>query len=90
MKIKPIPKDFEPGPRNIEISAVWIRRIGNQVEVLVETEGKWKVVAKEDHKSSFSHIVEATGCNLWPVDENDYSRKAKSMTPGIDLELMEE
>lgn len=45
----------------IAISALWLRRIGDDVEVLIETDGEWRKVMTEYVDASFSHITEARG-----------------------------
>jgi hypothetical protein len=53
----------------IAVSGVWLRRIGNKVEVLIERlvngERKWFVAITEDAGTSFSHIAEARGAYNW-------------------------
>ena len=41
-----------------EITAVWLRRIGENVEVLIERDHQWWLVIRERHDGSFSHIAE--------------------------------
>ena len=52
----------------MDISAIWLRNIGNKVQVLIETpdeKGEFKIVIDEydsrDGECTFSHIVEESG-----------------------------
>lgn len=42
----------------MQISAIWLRRIGNDVIVSFERDGVWRRAIVEAHDASFSHIVE--------------------------------
>lgn len=53
---------------HIGISAIWLRRTGNGVEVLAEVDGDWRKVIAEHIDGSFSHIVEAIGIQRSPID----------------------
>ena len=57
-----------PKSESIQITAVWLRRIGDHAEVLVETMGEWRIVAREPIDSPFSHIAGVRGVNHWPID----------------------
>jgi hypothetical protein len=57
-----MPKHF------VAISAIWLRRIGDEIQVLVETGGDWKVVIVEKTDAAFSHIAEANGAAHWRMD----------------------
>jgi hypothetical protein len=49
---------------NTCMSAIWLRTIGNHVQVLVEMAGEWYVVIDDIadiRESTISHIVEAIG-----------------------------
>jgi len=54
--------------KTIEITAVWLRRMGTDAQVLVEIDGEWKLAAHDYFGSNFSHIAEALGSKHWPVD----------------------
>lgn len=41
--------------------AIWLRRHGDEVEVLIEHEGKWHLLIKEFAEAPFSHIIEPAG-----------------------------
>lgn len=53
--------------RRRPITAIWLRRIGDKVQVLVEIEKVWRL-AIEECDGSFSHIAEHTNPERWPVD----------------------
>lgn len=48
-------------PKAVGISAIWLVRIGDHVEVRIEQGKKWTTVIRERADGSFSHIVEASG-----------------------------
>jgi hypothetical protein len=50
--------ETEKGLRGHIVSAVWLRRIGNKVDVLVEIGGSWYLAIRENHDSYFGHIIE--------------------------------
>lgn len=50
------------------ISAIWLRRVGDRVEVLAEVNGQWRVAISEHAEGAFSHIAEIGGMAAWPVD----------------------
>lgn len=45
----------------VEINGIWLRKIGSEVQVLVNMGGRWRVVIQEQADSEFSHIVEPGG-----------------------------
>lgn len=55
------------------ITGVWLRRIGNKAQVLLESDGehgrRWFLVVEEQFDGAFSHIVETEGILGSPVDE---------------------
>lgn len=43
----------------MEVQSLWVRRIGNQIDILFEGEdGVWRIAASEYVGNAFSHIVE--------------------------------
>lgn len=56
-----MPKSKRVGLESVVVEGVWLRRIGNWVEVLVEIERKWKTIIREHFDGPFSHICEPTG-----------------------------
>jgi hypothetical protein len=52
----------------IPVSAIWLRRIGEHVEVLAEIDGKFRLVTREQWEGNFSNIANASGADRWPVD----------------------
>lgn len=45
----------------IEINGLWLRRIGDETQVLVQVGGRWRLVIQEQFDGQFSHIVEPGG-----------------------------
>ena len=56
----------EPTKQEVKVTAIWLRRIGDHAQVLIECEGQWKLVAQERFDGNFSHIAEARGLTHWP------------------------
>lgn len=56
----------------VSISGIWLRKIGDKVQVLVESKGKqgrhWFLVIEEQEDGAFSHIAEPSGILDAPVD----------------------
>lgn len=52
----------------ITITAVWLRKIEGQVQVLCEMGGVWRLAIEEHEEGPFSHIAEGNGAYKWPVD----------------------
>lgn len=50
-----------PKQEPIEISGIWLRSSGNNIEVLVERDGQWYSVIREYMGGSISHITEPLG-----------------------------
>lgn len=42
----------------MEISAIWLRLVGDEAEVLFEKDGQWRRAITENIGSKFSNIVE--------------------------------
>lgn len=52
----------------IEINGLWLRRIGDETQVLVQVGGRWRVVIQEQFDAQFSNIVEPGGIAKSRVD----------------------
>ncbi len=52
----------------MHVESVWLRRIGDKVQVLVEDLGKWYLVIEENVDGSFSHIAEHPALMAAPLD----------------------
>jgi len=56
----------------VSISGIWLRKIGDKVQVLAESKGKhgrhWFLVIEEQEDGAFSHIAEPEGILNSPVD----------------------
>ena len=56
----------------VSISGIWLRKIGDKVQVLAESKGKfgrhWFLVIEEQEDGAFSHIAEPEGILDAPVD----------------------
>lgn len=50
------------------VQGIWIRAIGDHVELLAEVDGKWRFLCRERLDSAFSHIVEPIGIHAAPLD----------------------
>lgn len=59
--------------RSVEMDAVWLRRIGNRAEVLVQVDGDWRIAITEAADGSYSHCAQARGFGYWPSDYVDGS-----------------
>jgi len=53
----------------VSVSAIWLRRIGPQAQVLAEIAGQWRYIIRESADSSYSWIAEAREPSLWPLDD---------------------
>jgi hypothetical protein len=62
--------DQELISREIRITAVWLRRIGDTAQVLLEMNGRetWHLVIEESVHGNFSHIAENTAIREAPTD----------------------
>lgn len=57
------------------VTAVWVRNIGNRIQMLVEIDGVWRVVVDDHHdcgESVISHIVEARAFRSRPEESAVY------------------
>lgn len=45
----------------VEVQGIWLRRRGDDIEVLAEVDGEWKLVITEYADDPMSHIVEPSG-----------------------------
>ncbi len=52
----------------MHVEAVWLRRIDDKVQVLVEDLGKWYLVIEENVDGPFSHIAEHPSLMAAPLD----------------------
>lgn len=52
----------------VEITGAWLRRIGDEAQMLLEIDGEWRLVCIEQIHGTFSHIVEQAGMRRAPVD----------------------
>lgn len=52
----------------MHVEAIWVRRIGDKVQVLFESLGEWHLCIEEHYDGSFSHIVEHEGLEKAPID----------------------
>ena len=55
-------------PSVAAISGVWLRRIGDHAEVLVEVDGRWRLVITELTDGYYSHIAETAAILQAPFD----------------------
>lgn len=53
----------------IPVTAVWLRRLGNEAQVLLEINDEWRLVIQEYYDGNFSHIAEChDDGSRWPPD----------------------
>lgn len=45
----------------IAVDGIWLRRIGDEVQVLADVGGAWRLVITEHADGNYSHIVEPAG-----------------------------
>lgn len=45
----------------IPVGGVWLRKVGSNVQVLVEVDGFWRLAIEEPDDGNYSHIVEPAG-----------------------------
>jgi hypothetical protein len=53
----------------VEVRGIWLRKIGDQVQVLAEVDNQWRLVIEERQDGNFSHIVEPSGILSAPLDK---------------------
>ena len=53
----------------MHVEAIWARRIGDKVQVLFESLGKWRLAIEESVDGSFSHIAEHPALEKAPLDD---------------------
>lgn len=53
----------------MHVEAIWVRRIGDKVQVLFESLGTWRLAIEEHAEGPFSHIAEHPALEKAPVDE---------------------
>jgi len=68
--------------RRICISGLWLRRIGDKVQALIEWHGHWYVACEEHFDGPFSHIVEYSGMMKAPLDEVTEPRAEREQSGG--------
>jgi hypothetical protein len=54
--------------KTFQATAIWLRRIGDKVQMLAEIDGKWRLAAEECFDGPFSHIAEGNGSDGWQLD----------------------
>ena len=52
----------------VEVTGIWLVRIGDAAIVRAEIGGQWVEVIREGYDGSYSHIVEPGGMRLAAVD----------------------
>ena len=53
----------------ILMQSVWLRRVGDRVQVLVEVDDQYSIAIDEDIDAQFSHCAHAVGFKDWKVDD---------------------
>lgn len=54
---------------SIAVEGVWLRRVGDEMQVLAEVDGSWRLLVSEPVEGSCSHIVEPHGIRSAPFDK---------------------
>jgi hypothetical protein len=54
--------------RYVGVRGIWLRKIGDQVQVLAEGDDGWHLVIEERADGNYSHIVEPPGIIAAPLD----------------------
>lgn len=69
---RPAPRSsFTPPAQTIPISGVWLRHIGENMEVLVEVAGDWYLCISEHigpNETGITYIANAQGIRDWPKE----------------------
>ena len=52
----------------VEVTGIWLRSIGDKLEVLAEIDGEFRLVITESMGGPMSHIAEVSGMLKAPVD----------------------
>ncbi len=52
----------------VSVTGIWLRRIGDDIQVLAEIDGAWRIVIVELHDGQFSHIAEPRWMLKCPLD----------------------
>jgi hypothetical protein len=53
----------------MHIEAIWLRHVGDKIQVLFESLGKWYLAIEEDPDAAFSHIAEHPALEAAPIDD---------------------
>jgi hypothetical protein len=53
----------------MHVETIWLRRIGDKVQVLFQGLGGWRLAIEESVHGSFSHIVEHRALQSAPLDD---------------------
>jgi hypothetical protein len=56
---------------SVNVTAIWLRHIGKEAQVLAEIDGQWRIIIREFADNSYSWIAEARAAHLWPLDDLD-------------------
>lgn len=59
----------------VGVRGIWLRKIGDSVQVLAEGDDGWRLVIEEAADGNFSHIVEPSGILSAPLDPLDPGNK---------------
>jgi hypothetical protein len=52
----------------VPVTALWLRKIGDQVQMLAEVDGRWRLIWEEFEEGPFSAICEARAFREKPYD----------------------
>ena len=54
-------------PPTVPVSGIWVRRIGDDIQLLAEIDEQWRLIAIDPLDGHLSHIVEPSGILSGPV-----------------------
>lgn len=57
-----------PDQPYVAVRGIWLRKLGDQIQVLAEVDDGWRLVIEEHEDGPFSHIVEPAGIKNSPLD----------------------
>lgn len=53
--------------KSVPVTAVWIRKMMDKVQVLIETDGEWRMISEQHVDGVFSHTSEVGALEAAPI-----------------------